>query len=325
MFIHNHIRKTALILAIITQFHHLSMASSGLVPLSNTNCLEALSHHANYHVSDYRQLHYRPLESSNNVPGLEAAIGSHGVKDLKALKVNSHILDVGGGFSAYGVELARKGHWVVNISSKDYWAYLFSIDRHELERRKYLGLYRFITEDRIKALGRALGIEELVINEKEAIGDQFIAYIQRMKAPFHKLVESGRYRLIEGLAHQEIAEVSSQSFDRVIDAYGAFYCSSCRFPLVYEYFRVLRPGGLAYVSVGKSQTQVYIDGEKTPLASFLSQQMPDIFFPQKERQSLTIERTDGAILKAFPPARHQLDGWINWGNKDLIPSESYYF
>ncbi len=252
----------------------------------------------------YRQFAIRNLSDLDGA--IRPGFGAELVKGKKGLE----ILDVGGGYSLYGVQLAQAGHKVVTINAQDFYsellyplgstqaALVFFRSLPKGADGTYLVSENTVSTQLIRRLSTILGIalprslaegENQYLYFPKAISDpeavaSLATFFSNARTKLEQVERQGGFRRVSKLAQDELPQIKDESKDRIIDSFGAFYYSSDRLvhaesrSLLSHYYRILRPGGKAEISVSAlSDTVSLPGGRRVDLYDFLAWAAPRVF------------------------------------------------
>lgn len=220
------------------------------------------------------------------------------------------ILDVGGGYSLYGVELTAKGHTVITINAQDFYRDAFFPLATEKGFKTWYDELPQRNGERVVLTNDTLGtplFERLSTTFGVALPDGFVrggdgffyfpntvsaesaqrqikAFTDKVKEKLSAAEADGKFSRITNYAQAELHKIETGSQNLLIDSFGAFYYSRDRFDsspmpgLLAEYYRTLKPGGGAVIAVSAlSDTVVLPNGASMDLYLFLSTAAPRIF------------------------------------------------
>jgi ubiquinone/menaquinone biosynthesis C-methylase UbiE len=236
--------------------------------------------------------------NSRNLSNLSKDVGSKCVRTLMQLSPGSEILDSGGGFSIYGLELAKKGIRVTTVNAQDFYRDALLPLTDLKEARKYLVRLNDLTESTKGGISnrgllnmmKALDIRipnafiddhGFLIPAKNTSIEEAASALTKLAGEISSKVaqkeKEGLFVRITDLVQNFLRRTPSNSKNEIIDAFGAYYYSTDRIELLEEYFRILKPGGQGHISLAFTADKVKLGDNTVALQDFLVQTFPDAF------------------------------------------------
>ncbi len=236
-------------------------------------------------------------DNSRSLTDLFSVTESWGAKEeislrslVQSLDPKSTILDPGGGFSVYGIELALKNHKVISVNTQDFYKNLVEItnnrnylikeitneykkalaSKRSNDKPKALKKFGYISIQSLETLAKALEIpiftksirrvlDKIITSNPKMthkkivnLADQIILLASKIIQKINKgNIRENFVRKI-GFMQNEIVHLKDNSIDLVIDFFGAILYSSDRVQLIESLYKKLSPGGHAFIFPGRN-------------------------------------------------------------------------
>lgn len=134
--------------------------------------------------------------------------------------------------------------------------------------------------------GKAVAIDELLTNQKlngviEQVTGASLNYFENIKSVMEK--HGKRFYFYLGKV-QDVLAKSHDTFDLILDAWGAFAYSEDKLSLLKQYHDALTPFGTAHVFAGKSRELTIVnDNEQVQFMSWVTKNFPENFTVKNSR------------------------------------------
>jgi ubiquinone/menaquinone biosynthesis C-methylase UbiE len=253
---------------------------------------------------------YRQI-AARNLSELDDQLRPGFTQDMLAAPAGREVLDVGGGFSIYGIELSKAGHNVTTINAQDFYgeAVYPLADRNKTikfiqalpagEEGRYILSNNPISSQLIRHLSSTFSIPmppSLKTGEKDLLYfpnqiptelcvKELTDFFSRVQAKVEEAEASKHFRRYTALAQDVLPNIPDQSKDVIIDSYGAYYYSAdrlvhndTRVGLLSHYYRVLKVGGRAEIAISALFDRITLpNGKEMDFYDFLAMGNPQMF------------------------------------------------
>jgi SAM-dependent methyltransferase len=267
-----------------------------------------------------------PGRNARDLAELKELLGDHFSQAESLLKEGDQVLDVGGGFSVYGLELAQRGINVTSINIQDFYQDAFYPLAKESRARSFLkelnqdgimsqkvlkseaGNIQGIHPALFRNMNRALDVplpsfyqgikDTYIVTDKSIPLEKRVAELQKFvteaQTKVEELEKAGRFKRVVAYAQEVLPKIQKNSRDEIIDGFGAYYYSSDRLNLLEHYYRILKPGAKAYITVGTGDVIFLPDQSRKDFYQYLAETYPDIFQLDSSKRVRTLIMTKGS-------------------------------
>jgi len=225
--------------------------------------------------------------NSRNLEDLQSAVSPELVPFLGSLQAGAQIVDLGGGYSIYGIELARKGFQVITIDFHDYYALIEELSqnrslRDNLNKAYYLyasqiGGVKVAALENLAEIYKIplpsfvyiyeLGKWQLDFKQDQASESE----VQEMKSFLQHLLKrvslESNFHRRQGDAVKALGELKKESTHLIIDSSGAFIKGNQQLEIIDSAYSALRRGGRAYLHYYAPHVQVKTDSGSQELSA----------------------------------------------------------
>lgn len=255
--------------------------------------------------------------NSRSLADLREILGEDFHRTQRQWSSGSNIVDSGGGFSVYGLELGGVGHHVTTINAQDFYSeVLYPLgDTKEAERflraipldgnGRVLIRAGGLNGNTLHHLAQVLKIEvpksfyfgphDVLTLERgislETAARDLSSFVQSIKQKVLTLEHQGNFKRVVGFAQDELPRIPANSTDGILDAIGAYYYSGTRIALLQEFYRILKPGAKAYIAITELEDHVKVGTTTTGFGNFLERAYPNIFKVERRGMSAILIMT----------------------------------